>query len=112
MKKTKKKAKQKQKITVVPAELVLAEMIANAKARGLGRAKFGAYRDEAGSPCEAEKAASCCALGAWWLSPNRFGTPTGLTFDGIVAGNDYDQLHENGDVWGASVGAAFQDALT
>ncbi len=67
-------------------ELLLAKLLQNAHARGLGWCRGTSYADKSGSPIRMEDAANCCAIGAAYLESDSWMDCSGYT--DAVQGND------------------------
>jgi hypothetical protein len=100
-------------------ELVLAEMIAAAKAAGMKPCKGTFYATAKGGNCESKDAKRCCALGAYFLAhslpPSKWGRGN-HPYPYIGTGNDNPDTEISNAtkdaLIGFTIGAAFQEAMT
>lgn len=74
--------------TVAEAELLLAELIAEAESRDLRGTTGACFKDSSGNRCDARNAVSCCAMGA-----ARLAGYTCITSKGLTTGNDLTYWH-------------------
>lgn len=94
-------------------EMLLAEALAAAKARGLGWTRYTRFRDLLGNWCGPEEAASCCVLGALELA--GYLDRGGITYElrNASDGNDSDDRIWSEHTDGAtSLGWAFRCFFT
>jgi hypothetical protein len=110
-------------------EMLLAEAIAAAKARGMKWCRGSAFEDADGNQTTRSKAARCCALGALALADvlpgylaisgiEREVRSIGINTGQVFYGNDFAGLWTTGDVSflagdkGESLGWAYRCAMT
>jgi hypothetical protein len=91
-------------------EMFLAKILQNAHAQGLGFCTGTAYRSVIGLPTTLDKAVSCCAMGAWWLTAMLSDR---VPYAGLALGNDEPpSTTEGAEGIGPDIGRCFRDAMT
>ncbi len=98
----------------IPAdEMLLAEAIAAAKARGLKWTEGSWFRDDYGIETTRQDAAFCCALGALGVAGRvRIGhVPLSSKFGNVAYGNDTEIAWSSGPDRGESLGWAYRQAM-
>lgn len=95
------------------AEMLLAEMIAEASYRGLRSCRAALFIDKHGFSCERHQAVACCALGALALLGKRRQDTirNKIWYSAVISGNDQPTWSRQRSDSAESLGWAFREAM-